>query len=122
MSALPPPGWLCVTAGGLELGLDGEFGDCANAPDTISAPMATPIISFFVMDRLLVRASEFHGFSLDGICRPLGPTRQRKSLFRELREIAVQENLLNLPPPNGRSGRVAGKNATRQQILKFKGR
>jgi hypothetical protein len=51
------------------------------------------------MDRLLVRASEFFGFPLDGICRLLSPTRQRKSLFRELGEIAVQENLLNFAPP-----------------------
>jgi hypothetical protein len=63
------------------------------------------------MDRLLVRASEFFGFPLDGICRPLSPTRQRKSLFRELGEIAVQENLLNFAPPELATGRSTGKNA-----------
>jgi hypothetical protein len=47
---------LGAAAGGFGLEFDGELGDCAKAPDTISAPMVAPIISFLVMRLLLVRA------------------------------------------------------------------
>src|SRR5450759_3019637 len=40
----------CAAVGGLELEFGGELGDCANAPDTVSAPSAAPIINFFIMD------------------------------------------------------------------------
>src|ERR1700688_4784376 len=60
-SALPPLPF--VAAGTFELELDGEPGDCAKAPDTISAPIAAPIISFLVMDRLLVPAMGPHRLS-----------------------------------------------------------
>jgi hypothetical protein len=56
VSALSDIDGLCAAAGGLEL--DGEDGDCAIAPDNISAPIAAPSINCFVMVRLLVCAME----------------------------------------------------------------
>src|SRR5512140_1858232 len=57
-SALPAllsaRGRSCDAAVALELDLEGELGACASAVDAISAPMATPINSFLLMERLLV--------------------------------------------------------------------
>src|ERR1700686_4223769 len=88
-SALPPlPD---AAAGGLEVELGGEPGDCASAPDTISAPIAAPIISFLVMNRLLVRAMELLAIPGADMAARSGPTASENSCSVNFLQFTADE-------------------------------